>query len=85
MEGIQQLVLSFDGSDDLVGSSGQFKGFRFVLVSGNKAVDGGLQVGKGIQDATLEASSGELGEVALDGVEPGPNLGGAYGRRNCRG
>ena len=28
-----------------------------------------------MKDAALVASSGELGEVALDGVEPGPNLG----------
>ena len=62
---------SFDGGDDLLRDSGPFKGFRFFVGLGDEAVDGDLQVDKGIKDATLEATSGELGEVALDGIEPG--------------
>jgi hypothetical protein len=36
-----------------------------------EAVDGGLEVGDGSEDATLEAALGQDGEKALDGVEPG--------------
>jgi hypothetical protein len=35
------------------------------------AIDGGLEVGDGAEDAALEALSGERGEEVLDGVEPG--------------
>ena len=36
----------------------------------DEAVDGGLKVDDGMEDAALEASAGELCEEALDGVEP---------------
>ena len=35
------------------------------------AVDGGLQVDDGSEDAPSEALAGEFGEEALDGIEPG--------------
>ena len=35
------------------------------------AVDGGLQVDDGPEDATPEALAGEFGEEAFNGVEPG--------------
>ena len=38
---------------------------------GEEAVDGGLEVDERAEDAALEAAPGELGEEALDGVEPG--------------
>ena len=38
---------------------------------GEEAVDGGLQIDDGSEDAALEAALGELGEEALDGIEPG--------------
>jgi hypothetical protein len=36
-----------------------------------EAVDGGLQIDHGLEDATLETALGEGREEALDGVEPG--------------
>ena len=43
---------------------------------GEEAVDGGLQIDDGAEDAAFQAAAGQLGEVAFDGVEPG---------RGCRG
>ena len=40
-----------------------------VLVE--EAVDGGLKVDDGSEDAALETPLGQDGEEALDGVEPG--------------
>jgi hypothetical protein len=65
------LVPSFDGGDDLVGIGGPCEGFGVFVGLGDEAVDGGLEVDEGAKDAALEASFGELGEVSLDGVEPG--------------
>lgn len=62
---------SFDGSDYLVGIGGPCERFGVFVGLGDEAVDGGLEVDEGVKDAALEASFGELGEVTLDGVEPG--------------
>src|SRR5262249_47302948 len=43
---------------------------------GDEAVDGGLKLDNGAKDAALEATPGELGEEALDGIEPGARGGG---------
>jgi hypothetical protein len=53
------------------GSAVQVKGLARVCIGlGDEAVDGGLQVDDGAEDSALEAMSAELGEEALDGVEP---------------
>ena len=62
---------SFDGGDDLVRIGGPCEGFGVFVGLGDEAVDGCLEVDEGVKDAALEASFGELGEVTLDGVEPG--------------
>jgi len=36
-----------------------------------EAINGFLEVGDGYEDAALETASGENGEKALDGVQPG--------------
>ena len=41
------------------------------IVVVEEAVDGGLEVGDGSEDAALKASSDQDGEESLDGVEPG--------------
>ena len=38
------------------------------------AVDGGLKVNDGLEDAAPDALAGELGEEAFDGIEPGARL-----------
>ena len=49
----------------------QTKGFGSAIVLVEVAVDGGLKVDDGVEDAAPEAPSGESGEEVLDGVEPG--------------
>ena len=64
----------------LSGSAVQVKGFGSVVVLGEEAVDGGLEVDDRSEDAALEPSLGQLGEEAFDGVEPG-----GRGRREVEG
>ena len=54
----------------LLGSLVQVKGFGFALVSFEEAVDGIFKLLDGSEHAAFEASLGELGEEAFDGVEP---------------
>ena len=56
------------------------KGFGLFVVLVEEAVDGGLKVDDRAEDAALQPALGELGEEALDGVEPG-----ARGRREVEG
>src|SRR5271155_2627331 len=60
-----------DGGDDFVGIGDPLEGFGMGVVIVEEAVDGGLQVGHGSEDAAFEAAFGEDCEEALDGVEPG--------------
>ena len=39
-------------------------------MSAGEAVDGGLEIDNGVEDAAFEPSFGELGKDALDRVEP---------------
>ena len=57
--------------DDCVGVGGPDKGFGIVVGLAQKAVDGGLEVGDAPEHAAFEPAPGELGEEALDRVEPG--------------
>src|SRR4029079_7091450 len=43
---------------------------RVPVVLGEIAIDSGLEVDDGVEDATLETPLGQLGEEALDCVEP---------------
>ena len=70
------MVPAPDGGDDLVGIGGPGKRLQAIfVVLGDEAVDGGLQLDDGVEDAAFQASFGELGEEALDGVEPGAGRG----------
>ena len=71
---------AFDGGDDFVGIGGPSEGFWVGIGLGDEAIDGGLQIDDGAEDATLQSSLGQLGEEALDGVEPGTR-----GRREVEG
>ena len=53
----------------LSGSAVHVKGFGSALVSASK--DGGLEVDDGTEDAAFQAAPGQLGEEALDRIEPG--------------
>src|SRR3546814_6115642 len=60
-----------DGGDDGVGIGGPGEGLGCVFVLAHEAVDGGLEVDDGVEDAALEPSPGELGEEAFDSIELG--------------
>jgi len=62
---------SVSGGDDGVGVGAPDEGLWALVVFDEEAVDGDLQVDDGPEHAVPEASPGELGEEALDGVQPG--------------
>ncbi len=81
VEGIQRLLPTFDGSDDVFGIGGPREGPCFgLVVLGEEAVDGGLEVDDGVEDAAFQTSLRELCEEAFDRVEPGTR-----GRREVEG
>jgi hypothetical protein len=59
------------GGDDFVGIGDPLEGFGMGVVIVEEAIDRGLKVGHGSEDAAFEAAFGEDCEEALDGVEPG--------------
>ena len=61
---------SLDGGDDFVGVSGLGEGFGMLVMLDDEAVDGGLKVNDGVEDAAFEASFCENGEEAFHGIEP---------------
>ena len=65
------MVPSSDGGDDFVGVCGPCEGLRFGVGLGEEAVDGGLEVDDGAEDAAFQAAPGQPGEEALDRIEPG--------------
>ena len=60
-----------DGGDDFIGIGGPLEGLGFIIVLGEKPVDGGLKIDDRSEDAALETPLGELREEALHRVEPG--------------
>ena len=70
MDWFQRLVPAPNGGDNLVGIGLPGEWPRLLIVLGDEAVDGGLQVDDGVEGAVLQATAGQLGEEALDGVEP---------------
>ena len=56
---------AFDRGDDAVGIGGPCERLGLQVVLGEEAVDGGLEVDEGMEDAALEAAFGELGKEAL--------------------
>lgn len=71
---------ALDGGDDFVGVGGPGEGRGLLLVFGEEAVDGGLKVDDGVEDAAFQAPLRELGEESLHRVEPR-----ARGRREVEG
>jgi hypothetical protein len=63
------LVPAPDGGDDFVGIGGPLEGLRVRVVVVEEAVDSGLEVRDGAEDAALETALGQDGEKALDGIE----------------
>ena len=72
---------SISGGDDVIGIGFPDEWLWFVgIVFTDEAVDGGLEIDDGLEDAVLEPAPGEFGEEALDGIEPR-----ARGRREVEG
>jgi len=49
-------VPSLDGGDDFVGVGGPCEGLRVGVGLGDEAVDGGLEIDDGAEDAALQSS-----------------------------
>src|SRR5271154_2058241 len=60
-----------DSGDDFVRVRGPCEGLGLLIVLFEEAVDRGLQIRDGPEDAALEPALCERGEEALDRVEPG--------------
>ena len=67
---------SFDGSDDFVWILGPGKGLGVCVGFVGEPVDGVFELLQGLEHATFEPFLCEVGEEALDGIEP---------RGGCRG
>ena len=70
VDSLQRLMPALDGGDDFLWISAPDEGCRSLVVLLDEVVDGGLQGDDGMEDAALELSSAQLGEEALDGVQP---------------
>ena len=73
---VHRRIQAIQLGEDLVGGLGPDEGLGVVVVLGDVAVDGGLQVDDRVEAAAPEAAAGQRREEGLDGVEPG-----ARGRR----
>ena len=60
-----------DGGDDFVGISDPLERLGLGVVVFEEAVDSGLEINEGSEDAALQASLGQDRKEALDGVELG--------------
>lgn len=66
------MVPSVSGGDDLIGVGAPYEWLCFCLVVfGDEAVDGGLQIDDGVEDTVFQPSPCQLGEEAFDRVQPG--------------
>jgi hypothetical protein len=61
---------ALDGGDDVLRIGLPDEGLGGLVVLLDEVVDGGLQGDDGMEDAALQLSAAQLGEEALDGVEP---------------
>jgi len=64
------LVPPFDGGDNPIWVFGPDEGFWLFIVLCDEAVDGGLKIDDGAEDATLEAPVAQFSEKSLNSVEP---------------
>ena len=62
---------SVSGGDDVVWIGFPDEGLgAFCVVLADEAIDGSLEIDDGMEDAVLEPPARQLGEEALDGIEP---------------
>ena len=65
------MVPASDGGDDFVGIGGPHEGLGVVIGFLKEPVDGGLEINDRSENPAFEAAPGQLGEEALDGIQPG--------------
>jgi hypothetical protein len=70
-----------DFFDDSIGVGGPDEWFGTGIGLLQEAVDGGLEIDDAFEDAAFEPPPCQLGEEALDGVEPG---GGGWGEMEMK-
>ena len=61
---------AFDGGEDVVGGLGPFEGLGVFVVRLDEGADVGLELESGAVHAALQLLARELGEPALDLIEP---------------
>ena len=61
---------ALDGGDDFIRVGGPDEGLWVTVGFYEEAFDGGLEIDEGSEHAALKPTLGQLGEEALDGVEP---------------
>ena len=59
-----------DGGNDLLGVGAPDEGSGLLVMLLDEPIDSGLKVDDGVEDAVFQATTGQLGEEALDRVEP---------------
>ena len=59
-----------DCGDDFIGISAPDEGSRLLIMLLDEAVDGGLEINDGVEDAVFQAATGQFGEEPLDRVQP---------------
>jgi hypothetical protein len=62
------LVPASDGSDDFIGIGGPHEGLGVIVGFLQEAVDGGLEIDDRAEDPAFEASFGQFGKKAFDGI-----------------
>jgi len=67
---IQHLIPPAGGGDDDVRISSPDERSWVAVMLGEVAVDGRLEIHQGVEHAAFEATVGQLGEEALDRVQP---------------
>ena len=70
LKGILRLAPEFDGGDSLVWIGGPREGHGGYAIICNEAVDNGINIDEGVEDAAPEPQLGEFSREDLDCVEP---------------
>jgi hypothetical protein len=68
---LQHLFPTTDLFDDGVGVGGPDEGLGVLIGCGEEPVDRSLEIDDASEDPVFETLPGQLGEEALDGIEPG--------------
>jgi hypothetical protein len=68
---VHRRIQTIQFADDGFGRFGPYERLGIIVLLFDVAFDGDLQIDDGMEDAALQALSGQRGEEVLDGIEPG--------------